>query len=370
MANNIQYMITIDVRFLNSSGIGTYLRHLIPGIIARCPDAKFSLMGDPSLINSVEGLADSPNVTVIHAYSKMYSIQEQIDYVKLIPKSTTLYFATHYNIPLLYRGKMLVTIYDLFHLAMPDLVGGIHKSIYARLMFNAVRRKATSIITISSFTKSELLRLTGAQGHQEITPIHLGVDPSWFDIPLAQSPHPKPYILCVGNIKPHKNLGTLIKAFALIAEHFPHDLILAGQKEGLITADTQVDLIAKGLGSRVQFTGRVDQSILQQYFAHADSLVFPSLYEGFGLPPLEAMAAGCPVICSDAGPMPEICGEAVLYFDPHNIEQLANQLERILTDAALQKNLTLQGHSHVKNFTWDCCIDQTSQVIRSLLNAS
>ena len=361
-------MITIDVRFLNSSGIGTYLRNVIPGIVTRFPDTTISLMGDPTFINEIDGLANAPNVVVIPAFAKMYSIQEQIDYVRLIPKATKLYFATHYTVPLFYRGKMLVTIYDLFHLAMPDLVGGIHKSLYARLMFNAVRRKASSIITISNFTKSELLRLTGLQGKQAIKSIHLGVDSSWFNIPKLATPHPRPYVLFVGNIKPHKNLRVLIKAFSLLANKFPHDLVLVGQREGFITADTGLDFIAKELEARVQFTGRVDQAKLQQYFAHATCLIFPSLYEGFGLPPLEAMAAGCPVICSDAGPMPEICGDAVLYFDPKNIKQLAEKLEMVLSDDELRNDLISRGYLHVKSYTWDRCIDQTSQEILSLLN--
>jgi len=361
-------MITIDVRFLNSSGIGTYLRNVIPGIVSRFPESTISLMGDPAMIGKIEGFANAPNVVVIPAFAKMYSIQEQIDYVRLIPKSTKLYFATHYTVPLFYRGKMLVTIYDLFHLAMPKLVGGIHKTLYAKLMFNAVRQKATSIITISQFTQTELLRLTGPQDKTPIIPIHLGVDGSWFNIPHLISPHPRPYLLFVGNIKPHKNLGALIKAFSSISNQFTHDLVLVGQKEGFITADTELELMASELRDRVQFTGRVDQAILQQYFAHATCLIFPSLYEGFGLPPLEAMAAGCPVISSNAGPMPEVCGDAVLYFDPRNIEQLVEKLKMVLSDDALRNTLISHGTMHVQSFTWERCIDQTSQLIHDFIS--
>jgi glycosyltransferase involved in cell wall biosynthesis len=361
-------MITIDARFLNNSGIGIYLRNVIPGIVSRFPDKTISLMGDPSVISSVEGLANSPNVIVIPAFAKMYSIHEQIDYLKLIPKETKLYFATHYNVPLLYRGKMLVTVYDLFHLAMPNMVGGIHKTLYAKWMFNAVRRKASSIITISEFTKNELLRLTGPQGNQAIIPIHLGVNKSWFAIPKKSSPHPRPFILAVGNVKPHKNLGSLIKAFSLIAHQFPHDLVLVGQKAGLITGDNELPTTSEGLSSRIHFTGRVNQEILEQYFAHATCLIFPSLYEGFGLPPLEAMAAKCPVISSNAGSMQEVCGNAVLYFDPHNPQQLAKKIQIVLSDHTVRDSLIMRGRSHVENFTWDHCINQTSKVIHTLIS--
>ena len=361
-------MITIDVRFLESSGIGTYLRNLIPGLVARFPESTICLMGDPAKINKIEGLVSVPNVRVIPAFANMYSIQEQIDYLRLIPRATKLYFATHYNIPLLYQGKMLVTIYDLFHLAMPNMVGGIHKTLYAKWMFNAVRRKASSIITISEFTKNELLKLSGPQGDQIITPIHLGVNNRWFTIPKKSSPHPKPFILAVGNVKPHKNLVALIKAYSLIAPQFAHDLVLVGQKEGLITSDKVAQSLSVALGSRIHFTGKVDQEILEQYFAHAACLTFPSLYEGFGLPPLEAMAAHCPVISSNAGPMPEVCGDAVLYFDPHNPQQLAEKLQIVLSDDVMRNSLITRGQSHVKSFTWDRCINQTSQVIHALMS--
>ena len=361
-------MITIDIRFLNHSGIGTYLRNLIPGVVSRFSDLNITLMGDPKAISEVDGLSSASNVTVVPAFSKMYSMQEQIDYARLIPRATRLYFATHYNIPLFYRGKMLVTVYDLFHLAMPKMVGGIHKSLYAKLMFNAVRRKASSIITISDFTKSELLKLTGHHSNQEITSIHLGVNNTWFNISKNSSPYPRPFILAVGNVKPHKNLSALIKAYSLIAHQIPHDLVLVGQKDGFITGDESLKNIADDLGSKVHFTGRVNQETLEQYFSYASCLAFPSIYEGFGLPPLEAMAANCPVISSNAGPMPEICGDAVLYFDPYNAAQLADKLKIVLSDDVLRSDLILRGQVHVRNFTWDSCIDKTSQVIRSLIS--
>jgi glycosyltransferase involved in cell wall biosynthesis len=199
----------------------------------------------------------------------MYSVREQIEIASQIPKATQLYFATHYNIPLLYRGRMLVTVYDLFHVAMPSLVGGFHKTIYAKFMFNAVRRKADAIITISKFTKDELVRYTGA-GRQEIYPIHLGVDKSWFDIRKTQNPHKKPFLLYVGNVKPHKNLRGLIGAFALIAGQTNHDLVIVGKREGFITGDEASRIEAAKLDGRVRFTGHVPDGLLKQYVAHAE----------------------------------------------------------------------------------------------------
>ena len=357
-------MITIDARWINTSGIGTYIKNVLPGIIYKFPQTKFSILGNIIDLRELFDF-DESRVSYIQINSPMYSIHEQIEYVRLIPKETKLYFATHYNIPIFFNGKMLVTVYDLFHLAMPKLVGGMHKRLYARYMFNRVRKKADAIVTISNFSKSELIRFTGS-GNQQIFPIHLGVDRSWFSIPESESPHSRPYILYVGNIKPHKNLVGLIKAYKKISKQIKHDLVLVGKKEGFITGDCNVELEANGLHDRVYFTGRVDDHSLKRYFSHADMFVFPSLYEGFGLPPLEAMASGCPVLASNAGPMPEICGDAVLYCDPYDISDIAEKMSTLLQDKKLAETLKKRGLNRASTFTWERCINETCEVISSL----
>lgn len=359
-------MITIDARWINISGMGTYLRNVLPGVIAAFPDIEFCLLGDKPVLATLEGL-NRNNVRMVGAKASMYSLTEQLELKRIIPKETRLYWATHYNVPLLYRGEMLVTVYDLFHLAMPDLVGGLHKRLYAKIMFGAVRRRAAAIITISRFTKDELIRFTG-EGKQPIYPIHLGVADAWFHIPPGARPYRKKYILYVGNVKPHKNLSALVKAFSLICDKIPHDLVIVGKKEGFITGDEVVANEAARLGSRVQFTGYVDDEKLRQYFAHAEALVFPSLYEGFGLPPLETMAANCPVLVSNAGPMPEICGDTALYCDPYRIEDIAEKMMTLLSDAQLRDSLRLRGLERARSFTWDRCVQQTCDVMRGLLD--
>jgi glycosyltransferase involved in cell wall biosynthesis len=359
-------MITIDVRWLNASGIGTYLRNIIPGILTAFPEQSFVLIGDKHEIGSIR-IPSNAKVDVIAAYSKMYSLAEQFEIPKKISKNTRLYFAPHYNIPLLYRGKMLVTVHDVFHLAMPSLVGGFHKRLYARYMFEAVRRRADAILTVSHFTNNELIRFTG-DGHQPIFPIHLGVDKSWFNVQPAGNPHGKPYLLFVGNIKPHKNLGALIRAFGLLTEEIQHDLVLVGKKDGFITGDNSSTLEAGKLRGRVHFTGRVEDAVLKQYMAQADALVFPSLYEGFGLPPLEAMAAGCPVISSNAASLPEICGDAALYFDPDSPVDIATKIKLLIGDEVLRNELRAKGAAHARQFSWASCIKQTCRVIDGLLS--
>ena len=361
-------MITIDARWINNSGIGTYLRNILPGVIMSFPKNEICLMGNEATLSTLDGINHS-NVHFIETGSPMYSFNEQLELVRKIPKETKLFFATHYNIPLLYQGKMLVTVYDLFHLAMPELVGGIHKRLYAKLMFNAVRRHAAAIITISQFTRKELIRFTG-DGTQPIYTIDLGVSDAWFQIPPSVRPHFGKYILYVGNVKPHKNLRRLVKAFGLISDIIPHNLIIVGKKDGFITGDggiaTDVESIDR-IRSRVQFLGHVDDTRLKQYFAHAEAFVFPSLYEGFGLPPLEAMAAGCPVLVSTAASLPDICGDAAVYCDPSRPGDIASKLLDLLTNKELRERMRILGYEQAHTFTWDKCVSQTTDVIRNLL---
>lgn len=297
----------------------------------------------------------------------MYSIAEQIDYLRAIPKETSLYFATHYNIPLLYSGQMIVTVYDLMHLAKPQFAPGIHKRMYAKLMFAALRRRAKSVLTISEFTRYELERIVGSF-KQPVTPIHLGVGNEWFSIPALPSPHSRPYVLYVGNIKPHKNLKSLVKGFIAIASRVPHDLVLVGKKEGFITGDDDVAELARTSGGRIHFTGRVADDQLHQHVQHADALVFPSHYEGFGLPPLEAMAAGCPVLVSTAASLPEVCGDAAMYFDPSDVNDLSSKLELILVNNDLRDSLREKGLARARSFTWDRCVNRTCDVIQKMLD--
>jgi glycosyltransferase involved in cell wall biosynthesis len=262
---------------------------------------------------------------------------------------------------------MLVTVYDLFHLAMPEFASGYHKQLYAKLMFQAVKRRASAILTISDFTKNEFIRLTGPSV-QPIYPIHLGVSKDWFGIPRQESSHQSPYILFVGNVKPHKNLRLLVKAFKLISNKIPHNLIIVGKKDGFISGDEQVKKDSLELGQRIIFSGYIDDQNLKQYVANAAALVFPSLYEGFGLPPIEAMAAGCPVILSDIASLREICGDAGLYFDPRDVNQLSDRILQVIYNPDLQNSLRAKGLIRAQSFSWEECIDKTCEVIDRVLS--
>ncbi len=355
--------LTIDARMFSASGIGTYLRNLLPHIVNARPEWSFNLIGDPSDLQSEPWVA-LPHVAVVTCRAPIYSVAEQILVPAAIPRGSDLFWTPHFNIPLAYPGRLLVTIQDVCHLAMPHLFRP-HQRWYARLLIQSVKRKAAAIVCASEFTRTELLRL-GVNGATTVT-IHHGLSAAWFASGPSAPPHPRPYLLYVGNVKPHKNLRTLLEAFKRLSGSIPHDLVLVGKRTGFITGDSSVLQAAEALGSRVHFTGHVDAERLRRFFAHADVFVMPSLYEGFGFPPLEAMASSCPTIVAFAASLPEVCEDAALYFDPRSPEELSTCISRVLSDEALRRDLQARGRLQAARYTWERCADATLRVIDGLL---
>lgn len=330
--------VTVDARMINASGIGTVIKNILKRIITQKREWHFYILGNIAELKKFDFLCQS-NTELINCDAPIYSIKEQFALIKSIPEDTDVFWAPHYNIPLLYSGRLVVTVHDVFHLAMPQFVKGIHKRVYARFMFEMVKRKADKIIAVSNFTASELEKYVHVP-KEKITVIYNGIDEEWFNVERGEDVHDKPYILYVGNVKPHKNLITLVKAFMKIKDKVDYDLIIVGKRDGFITGDQEIAKMAAEEPNRIIFTGFVEDEQLKQYYKQAAIFVFPSLYEGFGLPPLEALAAGCPrVICSNAASLPEVCGDVVEYFDSIFIDSL---ICTILSNISLMSDLAMR----------------------------
>lgn len=357
--------IAVDARMAGDSGIGTYISNLLPRLAAQRPDWRLTILGDPDRLRALPWPGDA-KVEIRECRSRIYTAREQVELVARAPRRPDLFWSPNYNIPLAYRGPLLVTVHDVAHLALPEFAPGV-KQLYARTMFAATRRRAAAILCDTAFTRDEYLRLVGTP-RGEIHVVHLGVDDSWRRAASLAPVRSRSYIVCVGNVKPHKNLGTLVGAFARIKDSIPHDLVIVGRREGLRTADQAVEASAASLAGRVELTGEVPLARLQAYVAHAAALVAPSLYEGFGFPPLEAMAAGCPVIASRIGTHEEVCGDAVEYCDPRDAADVATRIERVVADQRLSASLRERGARRIGDFTWNQCAEETTAVIANALD--
>lgn len=359
-------LLTIDMRMVLAAGIGTYLRQLVPRVWQALPSFDLCLVGSAETLTRFKW-AQRPSVTIVECGAPIYSMREQGELALKIPSQTALFWSPHYNIPLLFQGRLLVTVHDTFHLAMPQFVKGWHRRLYSRVMFRAVRSKATGIMCVSQFTKDQLLKYCPI-GKQSVTVVHNGVDTSWLEVSPGPAPHPNPYLLFVGSVKPHKNLSRLLEAFDRLLQRIPHDLIIIGRHEGFITGDALAnERLSKH--RRVTCVGEIDHDheLLRRFYAHADVLILPSLYESFGLPALEAAASGCPIVVSRVGGMPEVYGESALYCDPYDVNDIADKIFQMVTERELRRRHIDRGRAIASRYDWGQAAQQTSKLIQSLL---
>jgi len=355
-------LVTVDARMLHSTGIGTYLRALLPRVIDRLPEADFLLLGDPAALER-EGLLGKERVQSRTLRAGIYSPGEQPALLAATPRRTTVFWAPHVNAPLAGPGRLLVTVHDVFYANPPaGAEPRWDKALYLRLMLRGVRRRARAVICVSAFTRAELERWVG-RFRGELHTVPSGIEPSWFERPEGERPHPRPYLVYVGNLKPHKNLPRTLAAFAEVAERVPHDFVLVGPGDpGPLRA-----LLPAAVASRVHFRGTLAGELLKLTLAHAAGLVLVSLYEGFGLPPLEAMALGVPVLVSRAASLPEVCGDAALYCDPESVGDIARGLSTLLLDEGERARLVERGMTRVRSFDWNKSANETSALIRGML---
>jgi glycosyltransferase involved in cell wall biosynthesis len=319
--------ICLDARMYEHSGIGVYIQQQIAAL-QKDKSVQLTLLV-PDYIPAWK------DIRQIIFPAKIYSMKEQLLYPFKIPPCD-IFWSPHYNVPLLpIRASMRwVTLHDVYHLRYAHTLS-LPKRYYARLCFAAACHRSDKIITVSDFSASEILSFFDVAGKIEVR--HNIVDTEKFSRPhdaatiqqvLKKYQIDFPYILFVGNVKPHKNLITLLRAVESIHSEMGNiKLLVVGKKEGFITEDNEVkNYIAAhpDLASKIHFTDQVSHDELPVLYQQAQLFVFPSLYEGFGYPPLEAVAAGVPVLCSHAGPMPEVCGDKVHYFDPTDAAALAS----------------------------------------------
>lgn len=358
--------LVIDIRLINASGIGTYLKNIIPGILDAFEEVV--VLGNRQEIDKFNW---SDQVEIIEFNAKIYSLKEQILYPLIIPKCD-VFWAPHFNLPLLpiIAKKVVATIHDVNHLAGVSPISMAKKK-YAYLLFQNAVNKTNLIFTVSEFSKRELIKYTSVNP-EKIEVVYCGVDQVFFqniknDKGLKL---PENYILYVGNVKPHKNLIALLKAYCLLSKELraKYQLVIIGKKEGFITQDKQIEGFIKSnnLENQIIFTGYVDDFDLPKIYQEAALFVFPSLYEGFGLPILEALAARTLVISSNAGSLPEIGGEAVIYFDPKNHSELAQKITESLENPTDKLFLNSQSEIQLEKFTWEKAIENHKRGFKTI----
>jgi glycosyltransferase involved in cell wall biosynthesis len=305
----------------------------------------------------------------------IYSIQEQIELPLKIP-SCDLFWSTHYNIPLapIRAKRRMVSMHDVYHLAYNDSLTFLKRR-YAKVMLSQAASRSDHVLTISNFSKTEIIKWTNIEG-KKISVTHLGVNHDQFslikDAEVIQSVKsiydlPENYMLYVGNLAVHKNLSRLLQAWKLtLAKHQHYRLVLVGKNDrqnlykNTILQDPQ-------LKSSVLLLGNVQQDHLPVIYQLAKGFVLPSLYEGFGLPPLEAMKMECPTIVSNAASLPEVCQDASLFLDPYDVNDISQKICELIENPILRQTLINRGLEHIKHFSWEKAAQTHLEIIQGLI---
>ncbi len=303
------------------------------------------------------------NFRMVPEAAPTYSVAEQFRIpMSLAREGVHMVHEPHYVLPPLVRCRSVVTIHDCIHLMFPQYLPGKLAHVYAKGSMWCAARKANRILTVSEASKRDILRFFDVRP-EKVAVIYNAIDerflapadPERMDLVKQRYQLNHPFVLYVGNIKPHKNIERLIDAFARTrARGCEEDLklVIIGDEISKYPALRQTVHRHK-LDKHVRFLGFQPMETLAAFYRLARAFVFPSLYEGFGLPPLEAMACGTPVVTSNVSSLPEVVGDAALLVDPRDAEAIADAVERILTDEPLRRKLIEKGLARSRDFSWE-----------------
>ncbi len=352
--------IGIDARKLHDFGIGTYIRNLLRQLARQDQRTEFVLLCRETDTQALASLGGNFRAVVETAGN--YSIAEQIRIpLALRREGVTLFHAPHYVLPPLTRCRSVVTIHDCIHLMFPQYLPNRLALTYARASIAMAARCATRVMTVSESSKRDILRFV------DVDPDKIAVIPNAYDDRFGVEPREEDvvrvreryqlhdeFVLYAGIVKPHKNLERLIAAFQIVRKRgLDHlKLVLIGDEISKYAALRRA-VHQHQLHQYVRFLGYLPEETLAVMYRLAGVFVFPSLYEGFGLPPLEAMASGTPVVTSNISSLPEVAGDAAVLVDPYDPEAIADGIYRVLTDASLRHDLRHKGLIRAHQFSWE-----------------
>lgn len=354
--------ISLDARWLKT-GIGRYVEGVLGGLRGKLNGIDLHVLTMAAYSDRVADLCDR----VSFYDAPIYSLREQIG-VPWKCRNSALLHVPHYNAPLVWNKKLVVTIHDLIHLENPARRAA---SVYARPMLKAVTRKADAIITVSRSVKTRLVDEIKVR-EDKIRVIYNGVDPSFRPgdkeaarCELGEILPSGKILLAIGNLRPHKNLRTLVQAFEGATDALPSEWKLM-----LIAEGAQELIAATRIPDRIVGKDRVSEEQLRLIYRAADAFIMPSLNEGFGLPIIEAMASGLPVLCSDIEVFREVAENSARYFSPRSTTEMARVIVEALNAPEWLQKLADAGKPRASLFSWDSCGREHAEVYRSVLRVN
>lgn len=341
-------MIFLNARFLTQpiTGVQRYAIEISRILKKLHPEIQF--VAPRNILH--QDLADELGARIVG--KNVGHIWEQIDLpLHLRSRGKPLLISLGTTAPIFYDRKV-VTVHDLAFLHFPEVVSWKFRTFY-KFLIPRVLKSSLHLTTVSEFSKNDFCSSYGVPRD------HISVVPNASSFFLGKNVdvgNKEKVIIAVGSIQPNKNIEALVTAFALFKQRNPSDYVLklVGGLDKRVFQDTKLLSMIRSR-TDIELTGYLSDADLLSLYSSSTCFVFPSLFEGFGIPPLEAMACGCPVIASTAASIPEVCGDAALYINPHQIDDIAEKIAYLVNDQLLQESLILKGYENIKRFTWDKC---------------
>jgi glycosyltransferase involved in cell wall biosynthesis len=361
--------IGIDARKLHDFGIGTYIRNLLRQLARLDRETEFVVFCRSDDREALTSLGE--NFRPVTERAPNYSVAEQLSIPLAVRREgVTLFHAPHYVLPPLVHCRSVVTIHDCIHLMFPQYLPSRLALQYARTSISLATRRATRVMTVSESSKRDILRFVDAPA-DKIDVIYnayderFTVEPREEDVVRVRERYQlhDEFVLYAGNVKPHKNLERLIDAFDLVRKRgMDHlKLVIIGDDISKYTALRRA-VHQHQLHKFVRFLGYLPEETLAVMYRLAGVFVFPSLYEGFGLPPLEAMASGTPVVTSNVSSLPEVAGDAAVLVDPYDAQAIADGIYRVLSDETLRRDLRKKGVARAGMFSWETSVRRVHKI--------
>lgn len=367
--------ILIDGRWIKQTGIGRYIHQTLEQILLLDSTNEYVLLIRAQDQDSIK--LKAPNLFLLPVDIDWYGLKEQTQLLKIInDQKPDLVHFTNFNFPLRYKGKFVITVHDLTLLHYKNIRRNkLSKSIYGvkdqvmRLVLRQGVNRAKVVLVPSNYVKEDIAKAYHIR-RNKIVVTHQSAQIPYqrARVSLEKIGITKPFLLYVGNAYPHKNLERLVIAFGELVTKYVLDyqLVIVGKKDDFHTA-LQEEVVKSGLQDRVIFTGFLDDAALAGLYKACSAYVFPSLSEGFGLPGLEAMSYGAPVISSSATCLPEVLGDGAVYFNPKSINNMAKVISQVLIDKSTQEKLRKKGYKQIKKYSWKKTAEATLEVYEKVL---
>ncbi len=368
--------IGVDIRHIGDFGVGTYIRNVLRGLVRLDHDNQYCLIGDPERAREIGELPSTFHTVALGTHETR--LGELLAFRRMVRRSgcDLVHVPQLAAVPQQLPCPYVITVHDLLDYMYRASNGSAVRRLLHFQLTKRVLNNAARIFAVSNCTKNDIQRLFGIPG-EKVEVVYNAIDDRFRQGHASEADREfiaeryqvnYPFLLYAGRISPHKNIVRIIEAFSMLKMElekegkFP-DLKLIIIGDDLSShPDLRRTVIKSGVQNDVRFLGFVPIDVLRIFYDAAKVFVFPSLYEGFGLPPLEAMANGTPVVTSNASSLPEVVGDAAVLVNPENVFDIMRALHRVLLDQSVRERLKQRGYEQAARYSWDASVKRILQV--------